>query len=198
MYLAFDTETTDLPRAHLDMAHSSQPHLIQFAGVVFDDMGREMDRLCTLVKPGPDAKLSPQAFKAHGISMDLAASDGMDPIDVFRWFTQQAKTVERIIGHNVHFDIQVMAILGIRVTGQVWFPPCPLFCTMTHATPIVNLPPTPRMIAAGRYHAKAPTLTECVSHFFDEELTGAHHATTDVSACIRVFRHLTLEAGLPA
>jgi DNA polymerase-3 subunit epsilon len=196
MYLAFDTETTDLPKPHLDMAHSSQPHLIQFAGVVFNDDGQEIDRLFTLVKPGPDARLSPQAFKAHGIELDLAISDGMEPLEVFKWFTQQARTVDRIIGHNVHFDIQIMAILGLRVTGRIWFPPCPLFCTMTHAAPIVNLPPTPRMIAAGRYHAKPPTLTECVSHFFDEELIGAHHATTDVGACIRVFRHLTNEIGL--
>lgn len=198
MYLAFDTETTDLPQPHLDMAHSSQPHLIQFAGVVFDDNGREMDRLFTLVKPGPDAVLSPQAFKAHGIALELAISDGMEPLEVFKWFTQQARSAELIVGHNVTFDIHVMAILGLRLTRRHWFPPCPLFCTMIHAAPIVNIPPTARMIAAGRYHAKAPTLSECIDHFFGEELAGAHNAVADVGACIRVFRHLTLKMGMVA
>ncbi len=37
MYLAFDTETTDLPRNHLERTHPFQPHLIQFAGIVVDE-----------------------------------------------------------------------------------------------------------------------------------------------------------------
>lgn len=198
MYLAFDTETTDLPRPHLDMAHASQPHLIQFAGVIFNDDGQELDRLCTLVRPGPNAGLSPQAFQAHGIPLELAASDGMDPMDVFLWFTGQAKRAKQIIGHNIHFDIQIMAILGLRLTGEIWFPPSRLYCTMVNATPIVNIPPTPRMIAAGRYHAKSPTLAECIDHFFGEKLMNAHDAAADVSACIRLFRHLNREEGLAA
>jgi DNA polymerase-3 subunit epsilon len=198
MYLTFDTETTGLPNIHLDRTDPSQPHLIQFAGVVFDDMGYQIDRLITLVKPGPAAEMSEAASKVHGLSLELATTEGMDPLDVFNWFTTWTRRVKLIVGHNVHFDIQVMEILGSRLTGKVWIPPCPLFCTMVHATPIVNLPPTPRMIAEGRYHAKPPTLSECVAYLFGEELVGAHDAATDVGACMRVFRHLTLESGLAA
>jgi DNA polymerase-3 subunit epsilon len=198
MYLAFDTETTDLPRADRDLAHYTQPHLLQFAGVVFDDQGREVDRLITLVKPRPGTMLSPAAYRAHGISLELASSGGMEALDVFNWFTRNAASVSQVIAHNVLFDIQVMTILGLRVTGQLWTPPCPLFCTMVHSAPIVKLPPTAKMKAPGRYQPKPPTLSECIDHFFGEELVGAHDAATDVGACIRVFRHLTLERGLAA
>ena len=160
MYLAFDTETTDLPRNHLEKTHPAQPHLLQFAAIAFDDMGYEIDRLFTLVKPGPSALLSGAAYNAHGISLERASTEGIEPLDVFRWFTIKASNAKRIIGHNVQFDIQIMAILGARLTGQVWVPPCPLFCTMSHSAPIVNLPPTARMIAAGRNHPKSPTLSE--------------------------------------
>ena len=193
MYLAFDTETTDLPRSHLERTHPFQPHLIQFAGIVVDEMGYELDRLVTLVKPRPRAILSAEAYAAHGISLERAGLEGMDPVDVFHWFTAKAACADRIIGHNVQFDIQIMTILGARLTGEVWVPPCPIFCTMSHAAPKVNLPPTARMLAAGRNHPKSPTLSECVSHFFGEELPDAHDAGADVEACLRVFHRLALE-----
>jgi DNA polymerase-3 subunit epsilon len=192
MYLAFDTETTDLPRAHLELAHPFQPHLIQFGAIVFDDLGYETDRLFTLVKPGPTALLSTTAHNAHGISLERANREGMDPFDVFLWFMTAANNASRIIGHNVQFDIHIMRILGARLTGQVWAPPCPLFCTMANAAPIVNLPPTARMLASGRNYPKPPTLSECVGHFFGEELPEAHDAGADVVACIRVFHRLAL------
>ncbi len=190
MYLAFDTETTGLPRDHLDLDHDAQPHLLQFAGIVFDQTGHEVSRLITLVKPGPRALLSQSAYMAHGISLDHAAEHGMEPIDVFYWFTVNAARARIIVGHNVSFDIHIMAILSRRLTGQDWAPSSPTFCTMELAAPIVNLPPTPRMIATGRMQPKAPTLGECISHFFNEQLIGAHDAANDVRACIRVFRHM--------
>lgn len=193
MYLAFDTETTDLPRAHLERTHPFQPHLIQFGAIVFDDLGNEIDRLFTLVKPGPAALLSTSAFSAHGISLDRASREGVEPLEVFSWFTANARKAELTIGHNVPFDIQIMTILAARLTGAVWIPPCPLFCTMAHAAPIVNIPPTARMLAAGRNQPKPPTLSECVSHFFGEGLPDAHEAGADVIACIRVFHRLALQ-----
>lgn len=190
MYLAFDTETTDLPRNHLDLAHPFQPHLVQFAGILFDQDGYEIDRLVTLVKPGPGAVMSVAAQNAHGISQERATNDGMDRREVFHWFTDRAGSAEALIGHNVQFDIRMMSILGARLTGRPWQPSAPLYCTMTQSARKVNLPPTARMLAAGRHYPKPPTLTECVAHFFGEELQGAHDAGADVEACIKVFGHL--------
>ena len=191
MYLAFDTETTDLPRPHLDLEHPAQPYLLQFAGILFDRHGVELDRLTTLVRPGPTALLSSHAFMAHGITLEQAFHLGMDSRDVFQWFISRATEASCIIGHNVQFDLQIMAIVAARVQQCDWKLPCPTFCTMAHAAPLVNLPPTAKMIAAGRFQPKSPTLTECVDHFFGEELTKAHDAVEDVKACIRIFHHLT-------
>lgn len=193
MYLAFDTETTDLPRRHLDRTHPFQPHLIQFAGIVVDEKGYELDRLVTLVRPRPNALLSTEAYQAHGISLERATAEGIDPNCVLHWFETNARSVKRIIGHNVEFDIQIMAILAARLNGKAWEPTCPLFCTMSHAAPLVNLPPTLRMRAAGRNYPKPPTLSECVSHFFGEQLPEAHDAGADVEACLRVFHRLALD-----
>lgn len=46
------------------------------------------------------------------------------------------------------------------------------------------------MLAAGFTKPKPPKLEECIRHFFDEALEGAHDALVDVRACARVHRHL--------
>jgi DNA polymerase-3 subunit epsilon len=61
---------------------------------------------------------------------------------------------------------------------------------MEAATPVLNLPPTERMIAAGFDKPKPPKLEECIRHFFNEDLEGAHDAMADVIACRRVYFHL--------
>jgi len=46
------------------------------------------------------------------------------------------------------------------------------------------------MLAAGFTKPKPPKLEECIRHFFNEELDGAHDAMVDVRACRRVYFHL--------
>ena len=60
-------------------------------------------------------------------------------------------------------------------------------CTMQMATPILNLPPTEKMLRAGFNKPKPPNLSECCAYFFDKELEGAHDALVDVRACKDVY-----------
>ena len=64
------------------------------------------------------------------------------------------------------------------------FPPC------HEERRVVNLPPTEKMRAAGFDKPKPPKLEECIRHFFNEELGGAHDAMIDLDACRRVYIHL--------
>lgn len=66
----------------------------------------------------------------------------------------------------------------------------PSFCTCAAAKPILNLPPTDRMMASGFNGPKPPKLEECIKHFFDEELSNAHDAGADAMACSRIYFHL--------
>jgi DNA polymerase-3 subunit epsilon len=193
MYLAFDTETTDIPRPHLEPDHMAQPYLLQFAGILFNDDGTELDRLFTMVRPGRGALLSAHAFAAHGISLEEAFHRGIEASEVFRWFASASKRSTCIVGHNVEFDLRIMTIVAARLGEIGWSTPTEIFCTMAESTPLVNLPPTLRMMAAGRFHPKSPSLSECVQHFFGEKHTDAHDAVADVRACIRIFRYLNQE-----
>lgn len=196
MILAFDTETTGLPQWKLPSDDPCQPHVIQFAGLVLDNDGDEVDCLSTIARPARNAVMSPEAFNAHGITLERANSEGISPFDVIDWFGAAIKKVDLVVGHNVSFDVRLMRIMSARWTNEKWDCPHPLFCTMKRSQAIVNLPPTERMMAVGRTNPKPPKLGEAYEHFFGEPLEGAHDALIDVRASVRVFNHLVKELGV--
>jgi len=190
MYLAIDTQTSGPLRPFLDLTDPDQPHLLKFAGILFNDAGDEVERLVTLVKPGPEAELSIKAFRTHGITLESAFHMGMETRDVFHWFRLRARKAKRIVGHNVYADTYAMAILGARLTGQAWISPCRSTCTMAHSALVMNLPPTPNMIAAGLFQPRPPSISECISHFFGEEWDDRNDVISNARASFKIFRHL--------
>jgi len=190
--LFFDTETSDLPLFREPSDDPRQPHLLQLACILAEDDGTEVETFSTLVKPYPGCIIGEEAFKAHGITISKATAEGMDGKEVADRFYAMVFKAERLIGHNVTFDIRMMRIHSAKAHKFKWEAPIPYYCTMRSATPIINLPPTPKMIAAGFNKPKAPNLGECIRHFFGEELTGAHDALVDVRACKRVFEAINL------
>jgi DNA polymerase-3 subunit epsilon len=63
------------------------------------------------------------------------------------------------------------------------------------ATPILKLPPTDKMRAAGRHHHKSANLREAYSHFMGRELVDAHSAIADARACMDVYFALKQKAA---
>lgn len=192
MLLFLDTETTGLPNFNLPSDHESQPHLVQFAAVMIDDGGIERASVRLTVRP--DGWTIPADTAAiHGITTEIAAACGVDAgkvVDIYRGMLDQATIA---IAHNANFDERIMRIASMRHgydRGDVEAIAKPLFCTMTKSTPVLNLPPSERMVASGRTGPKPPRLSECIKHFFGEDLVGAHDAMIDVRACARVYFHL--------
>ena len=187
MILFFDTETTGLYSDRVPLDHPSQPHIVQIAMMLTDDAGKPISTVSMVVNPG--CPIPPGATAVHGIGDELARKVGISEktaVGLFRHLTSRA---ELIVAHNAKFDIGVMLSVCAR-EGMPHNGDLPVFCTMEAASPIVNLPPTERMIAAGLDKPKPPKLGECISHFFGETLDGAHDALVDVHACARVFFHL--------
>lgn len=187
MNLFFDTETSGLPLWREPSDTPGQPHLLQLACILADDDGTEIESWQTLVKPYPGCVIADEAFKAHGISHSKAMDEGIDAAIAVDALMDLAGRADLMIGHNVSFDVRIMRITTARSHGFKWEPRIPTFCTMRAATPICNLPPTEKMIAAGFNKPKSPNLGECIRFFFNEELEGAHDALVDVRACKRVY-----------
>jgi DNA polymerase-3 subunit epsilon len=82
--------------------------------------------------------------------------------------------------------IEIFRDGGSEVDADKW-KKSPAFCTCNSAKPIVNLPPTPRMVAKGMTTPKPPNLGEAYKHFTGKTLEGAHNAAVDVMACKAVY-----------
>lgn len=188
MILFFDTETTGFYSDRLPPVHDGQPHIVQLAMLLTEDDGKPVSSVSLIIDcPHP---IPVQASNVHGITNDISSARGVDlqmAIDLFRHFYRLA---DLLVCHNAKFDVPVMESVISRFNGERVSLRKPALCTMEAASPIVNLPPTERMLAAGYDKPKPPKLEECIRHFFDEALDGAHDAMIDVTACKRVFFHL--------
>ena len=196
--LTFDTETTGFPNPNLPLDHSSQPYIVQLAAELCEDDGRTLAQISTVIDNG--IEIPETAAAVHGITTARAAEIGVPPSTALELFIHFYNLAGLIVAHNIAFDMKMLEIAMAR-RAHCGVEPIdmskPRFCTMEAATPILDIPPTPRMIAAGFIKPKAPKLEECIRHFFGEELSGAHDAMVDVGGCKRVFFHLKTLGKVP-
>lgn len=196
MILFFDTETSGLPDRGRPLDDPRQPWIMQLAMILTEMDGTERASLNVIVQPGCGAILSPEALAVHGITAELAVRCGISSAAAVSLWERYAGMARTLVAHNIGFDMTLMQIAAARSPSRRDPPLAEClgsrlqFCTMKAATPVVALPPTAKMVAAGMNRPKPPKLAECVRHFFGEDLIGAHDALADVRACARVFFHL--------
>lgn len=186
MILFFDTETTGFYQDRLPFDHPDQPRLVQLAAQLTEEDGTPLSSVSLIVNPG--VTIPERASAVHGIDNLTAERSGISENTAVGIFAFMARRASLAVAHNSKFDIGVMECARARTSIPLEFPEA--FCTMEAASPIINLPPTERMVAAGFNKPKPPKLEECIRHFFGEELDGAHDAMVDLAACRRVYFHL--------
>lgn len=191
MILFFDTETTGFFRDRLPVDHPDQPYIVQIAAQLCEESGKPIAGFSTIVDPGIGTISIPASASAvHGITDEVAAQFGVSLEFALAAFTHLYQRADLVCAHNIKFDKGVMETAIARHSKKVMPFRKPLFCTMEAATPVLNLPPTERMLAAGFNKPKPPKLEECIKHFFNEDMTDAHDAMVDLAACRRVYLHL--------
>lgn len=188
MILFFDTETTGFLDDRLPLDHEAQPHIVQLAAQLCEEDGEPVAGFCFIVSPG--VPIPERAAAVHGITDEKAVRFGVSAEFALSSFTHLYQRADLVCAHNVKFDKGVMEVAIARHYGRTMPLRKPLFCTMEAASPIIKLPPTDRMRAAGFDKPKPPKLEECIRHFFNEDLDGAHDAMVDLAACRRVYFHL--------
>ncbi len=190
--LIFDTETTGFVQHNKPVNDPDQCHLVQLAAQLVDMNDPEgiIMQFSVIVNPGPGVNMSESAQNAHGISLEMAAEFGVTTSTAFDLFRHHAQFADQFVAHNADFDKRVMELAMERRTGEKGRFTKPFYCTMKEAKPVVRCPPTAKMVASGRTSYKNPSLTECMEHFFGEELSGAHDAMVDTNGCRRVFFEL--------
>lgn len=189
--LFYDTETSGLPdfSAPSEMPH--QPHIVQLGAALVDlDTRETIASLDLIVKPDGWA-IPAEVSAVHGITTERATEVGVDETCAVNALLGLWRAAHLRVGHNESFDARILRIALKRFghgdeLADAW-KAATAECTARLATPIVALPPTPKMIKARRFHHKTPNLGEAYQHFTGQPLEGAHSAMTDVRACMAVY-----------
>lgn len=198
--LFYDTETTGLPLWSQPSEHPDQPRVVQLAALLCDEeTGEDLQQMNMIVLP--DGWTIPAEVAAvHGITTERAMDEGIAAGHVLEHFIELWKEADQRSGHNESFDMRMLRIEIMRspvysmqsigdpaVPFADYWKTASAYCTQTNSTKIVNLPPTPKMVAAGRRGPKSPNLGEAYEFFTGQKLDGAHDAMVDVRGAKAVY-----------
>lgn len=190
--LFYDFETSGLPLFSEPSEHPDQPHIVQVgAQLVNMDTRVVVQSLDVIVRPN-GWSIPEDVSAIHGITTEMACDMGVpEDIAVEMLLALWKPDAPRLrIGHNQQFDARIMRIGLMRFLGEqmadIW-KAGEAQCTQILATPILKLPPTAKMKAAGRGHHKSANLREAYEYFTGKPLSGAHNAMVDVDGCKTVY-----------
>lgn len=185
--IVVDTETTGLPAPRLDYLDPRQPYLVEIGAVLAEDDGTERASLSLVLKPD-GWEIPAEAAAVHGITTELATAIGVPALVALSALTHLWACADTLVCFNLPFDLRIINIAIARTGRPSLLPrPAQALCAMEMATPILNLPPTERMLAVGFNKPKRPSLQEAHIGLLGEPFTGAHGALADARAALRVF-----------
>lgn len=190
--LFYDTETNGLPMWKLPSEDPAQPHITQLCAELFDaDSGKTLAFMDLLIQP--DGWTIPlELQELTGITQERAELFGFPIQRAIALFIGMWRKAKLRVAHNEAFDARLLRIEMLRqldhdaALHEQW-KVGEAYCTQTNSTKIINLPPTPKMIAAGFNKPKSPNLREAYKFFTGNELVGAHNASADVAGCKAVY-----------
>ncbi|MEN5115888.1 3'-5' exonuclease [Luteimonas sp. TWI662] len=194
----YDTETTGLPAFRLPSSDPTQPHIVQFAAVLWDtEADAEVASIDLLVRPD-GWEIPAEAAAIHGITNERAADCGVSEARMLDIALELWRCADRRIGYNEQFDARLVRIAALRFLQQAdadTWSGGDAECAARMATPVCKMPPSERMRATGRSNFKTPKLSEAHELLIGEPLRDAHSAMADVRGLVRVHRYLTRHAG---
>lgn len=193
--LVFDTETTGKADFKADPAAMHQPYLVQLAAQLY--VGRELVQEVNVIclpeqAEGMIVQIPAEATGIHGISNDTTALVGLPYKLVLPLFNNLLKRTDRVVAHNLQFDVRVMS----GAYKRNGYPQDDLqrperICTMLQSEGVLKIP---SKFKPGGY--KWPTLDEAFRHLVNKEgFEGAHDASNDCTACVKVLWALE-DAGI--
>lgn len=187
--LFYDTETSGLPLFNDPSEDPRQPHIVQLGARLVDLDSRKIISTIDLIIRPDGWEIPDEVAAVHGITTERAMDVGVSESLALGILLDLWERADERIAHNETFDARIIRIAQHRfddVDLDAW-KEGKAQCTARMSTPICNLPPTAKMIAARRNHPKTPNLGEAYEFFTGAKLEGAHSALVDVDACMRIY-----------
>jgi DNA polymerase III epsilon subunit-like protein len=179
--LIFDCETTGKINFDIPFSDETQPHLVELAFELFDQDDQRVVAQGDIIV-APLIRIPREAQKIHGITDERAKRYGVRPVVAAAIFSNFVTLADRLVCHNVQYDISMMAIEFTRLKR----PTSPImgkssFCTMEASTDIIRIP------FKNKKGFKWPSLDEAYRALVDKDgFSGAHQASNDVQATRKI------------
>jgi DNA polymerase III epsilon subunit-like protein len=131
----------------------------------------------------PDSYKIPKTASAiHGITTERAQKEGISLVLVLTQFQKSLENCSYIVGHNIDFDLNVIAAEFYRTGMSLPRSTPKKKCTMKSSARLCNL-------KRGMGY-KNPTLAELHHILFGLPVSDSHTALNDARACMRCFFEL--------
>lgn len=186
MYIVFDTETTGLPKNYNASPEDldNWPRIIQLAYSIYDESGKEVKRVCKLIKPDGWVIPREEFWLKNGYSTEENEKNGVPLKEVLEEYTADRLACHYAIAHNMNFDSKIIRSEMFRYGIKTEFT-AKKICTMMKTISFCNISHT-----NGRKGKKFPQLIELHRKLFNADFQGAHDAGNDVDACAKCFFEL--------
>jgi len=180
MYLFLDTETTGLLRNNKSIPTKlfNVPRLVELAWIECESDGTVIAEFESIIQP--DSYTIPkQASAIHGITTRRAQEEGRPLVSVLKKFHTSLDNSSFIVGHNVEFDVNVIAAEALRAGIPLSLQFHQRKCTMKSSVSLCKLK------RGGGY--KNPTLAELHHFLFGFPLSESHRALGDARGCMKCY-----------
>lgn len=181
--MIFDTETSGLPKSYKASPSDvgSWPRIVEIAWVILDEAQNCVSFSEFIIRPD-GFQISPGASSVHGITTQIAQSEGSPLRYVLACFAEDLSDTGRLVAHNIDFDFPVVNCELLRIGMSSKLSSIRKYCTMKSTTSLCNIP--------GPYGPKWPKLEELYEFLFDRKFTEAHRAMHDVQATTECYIEL--------
>lgn len=174
MYIAWDTETTGLPRIRTtptpkNLHNYDMCRIVSLAAVKYSSRGRELASFHRIVKPDG---YRVEATHVHGITHDYAVEHGTPFAEVFEEFMEFIGPVNTLVAHNSRFDENVLTSEVLRMGVPLPFDKLTFVCTNNMHKEVEFSP---------------IKLIDLYAKIFGHGFDGAHDALNDARACGEVY-----------
>jgi DNA polymerase III epsilon subunit-like protein len=203
--IIFDTETTGLPKSKLispDTLHL-WPHIVQFSYGIYDtELTCIVELFDYVVKVKNTVVIPEDSIKFHGITNQMSMEIGVPIEEIFGKFFYYLQTVDKVIGHNVSFDINMVKIELLRLIyskdiqlSQNEIKMCKqnlhyitnlknIYCTLQESIKLCNIP---AIDSKGKPYLKYPRLIELHKKLFESEPNNLHNSLNDILVTLRCY-----------
>ena len=205
-FLVFDTETTGLPQSKFISPSTLHrwPYIVQFSYVIYDSSLNDIVESKDYVIKVPESILiSEESTKIHGITNEISGKIGIPINEALNEFFYYLRSVDRIIGHNIEFDLNMVKVELLRIINKdsLTSEQLKLYkydlhyltnyknisCTLKDSIQFCNIQ---LLDKNSKPYLKYPKLIELHEKLFDKSPSNLHNSFNDILVTLRCFMKL--------